>query len=146
MLGPRGEDTNERAYSATRRTKVVSTPATEPRMRSLLSGSTIVSVLLNVMSSGLSGRLDAMASHSSESHKKPSNQVQSENVPRMEEASEIERLARQVVALDGFGHLDPVLRDHRGVDVDAGAVGLERRTLHPVEIPLHLNGELQVLP
>ena len=87
-----------------------------------------------------------MTSHSSEDHSKPSNRVQSENVPRMEEGSEIERLARQVVALDGFGHLDPVLRDRRGVDVDAGAVGLERRTLHPVEIPLHLNGELQVLP
>ena len=142
MLGPRGEDTNERAYSATRRTKVVSTPATEPRMRSLLSGSTIVSVLKNVMSSGLSGRLDAMTSHSSEGRKKPSNQVQSENVPRMEEGSEIERLARQVVALDGFGRFDPGLRDRCGVDVGASAVGLKRRTLHPVELPLYLNGEL----
>ena len=142
MLGPRGEDTNERAYSATRRTKVVNTPATEPRTRSLLSGSTIVSVLKNVMSSGLSGRLDAMASHASEDHSKPSNRVQSENVPRMEEASEIERLARQVVALDGFGRFDPVLRDRCGVDVGASAVGLKRRTLHPIEIPLHLHSEL----
>jgi hypothetical protein len=76
-MGPRGEDSNERAYSAARKTKVVSTPATEPRMRSLLSGSTIVSVLKNVMFSGLSGRLDAMISHSSEDHSKPSNEVQS---------------------------------------------------------------------
>jgi hypothetical protein len=83
-MGPRGEDSNERAYSATRRTNVVSTPATEPRTRSLLSGSTIVSVLMDVMFSGLSGRLDAMTSHSSEDHSRPSNRVQSKNAPRME--------------------------------------------------------------
>ena len=130
-MGPRGEDSNERAYSAARRTKVVSTPATEPSTRSLLSGSTIVSVLKNVMFSGLSGRLDAMTSNLSEDHGTPNNRVQSENAPRMEQGSAIERLARKVVALDGFGHLDPVLRDRRGVDVDAGAVGLERRTLAP---------------
>jgi hypothetical protein len=97
---------------------------------------------MNVMFSGLSGRLDAMTSHSSEDHKKPSNRVQSENGTHMKEWSAIERLARRDVALDGFGSLDPVLRDRCGVDVGASAVGLKRRTLHPIKIPLHLHSEL----
>ncbi len=87
-MGPRGEDSNERAYSATRRTKVVSTPATEPRMRSLLSGSTIVSVLKNVMSSGLSGRLDTTISRSSEGQGMPYDRLKIEKCGGDAEARE----------------------------------------------------------
>ncbi len=45
---------------------MASTPATEPRITSLLLGSSIESFLENVMFSGCSGRLDAMTSPSSE--------------------------------------------------------------------------------
>ena len=67
------------AYNATRSTEVASTPATEPRITSLLSGSTIESVLENVMLTGLSGRLNAMISRSSEGHDMPDNRVKSDD-------------------------------------------------------------------
>ena len=60
-------------------TEVASTPATEPRITSLLSGSTIESVLENVMFSGLSGRLKAIISHSSEGHSMPDDRVRSDD-------------------------------------------------------------------
>jgi hypothetical protein len=55
---------------------VASTPATEPRIKSLLSGSTILSVLENVMFLGLLGRLDAMMSRSSEGQSTPDDRIQ----------------------------------------------------------------------
>jgi hypothetical protein len=54
---------------------VASTPATEPRITSLLSASTILSVLENVMFSGLSGRLDAMPSRSSDGQSTPDDRI-----------------------------------------------------------------------
>jgi hypothetical protein len=48
----------------------------------MLSGSTIESVLENVMFSGLSGMLDEMISRSSEGHGMPADRVKSDDAAR----------------------------------------------------------------